>query len=83
MTAAITQIDLYMALRGKIGETEAKLITEYVDQKVDSSFVLSKEHLATKKDLAEVKSELLRWMFVFWIGQLTAMLAFLLLFLGK
>lgn len=26
------------------------------------------EHFATRKDLAEVKAELVRWMFIFWLG---------------
>jgi hypothetical protein len=30
------------------------------------------EHFATKGDLANVKSELTRWMFVFWAGQVAA-----------
>ena len=28
--------------------------------------------LATKVELAELKSELLRWMFIFWLGQVVA-----------
>ena len=31
-------------------------------------FEESKQLLATKEDLAEVKSEIIKWMFIFWIG---------------
>jgi len=33
------------------------------------------ERFATKVDLAELKSELMRWMFTFWVGQLAATVA--------
>jgi hypothetical protein len=31
--------------------------------------------LATKKDLAITKSIIIKWMFIFWVGQLAAMIA--------
>ena len=43
-----------MALRGKIGEPEAKFIAEYIDQKVSSTFDKAKDQLATKSDIAEI-----------------------------
>src|SRR5687767_6724832 len=55
---------------------------------------LAKLALMTKEDLAnglgkldtkisETKSELMKWMFIFWAGQLIAIFSFLLLFLNK
>ncbi len=52
------------------------------------------ELLATKKDLAqleikltekflEAKSDTIKWMFIFWIGQIAATFGFILLFLKK
>lgn len=39
--------------------------------------------LATKEALAETKSELIKWIFFFWIGQLAATFGFILLFLKE
>jgi hypothetical protein len=54
--------------------------------KMEKHFELKKDILATKQDLAELKGELrvemanhkaeiIKWMFIFWIGQLAAMVA--------
>ncbi len=46
--------------------------------------------LATKQDIAEVreyvantKADIIKWMFIFWIGQVIATFGFILLFLKK
>ncbi len=65
----VTEIQLYEALKEKIGEEQAKAITSYVEAKFDSQ----KDFLATKGDIkvavSEVKTEIisskvdiLRWM---------------------
>ena len=48
------------------------------------------EMLATKNDVANLKKEIsemqagvVKWMFIFWIGHITATLAFILLFVKK
>jgi hypothetical protein len=87
----ITQIDLYMALKGKIGESEAKLIAEYIDQKVDHTFDIAKDQLATKSDtnridisiadvhakITEAKADLLKWMFVLFAPFYVGLIVFL------
>lgn len=65
----VTEMQLYEALKAKIGEEQAKAITAYVEAK----FEFKKEFLATKDDIkvavSEVKAEIisskvdiLRWM---------------------
>lgn len=51
--------DFYEILSADLPETQVKADTKR-----------KKETLATKIDLAETKSEILRWMFIFWIGQI-------------
>jgi len=34
-----------------------------------------KDTIATKEDLANLKAEIIKWMFIFWIGQLGALIA--------
>ncbi|MCF8323183.1 MAG: hypothetical protein K9I26_08610 [Flavobacterium sp.] len=62
---AISTIDMYNILKGKLGENEAKSLTEYVESKVERTFEKEKDVLATKEDLANTKSEIIKWMFIF------------------
>ncbi|MGB4774621.1 MAG: hypothetical protein WBP45_05585 [Daejeonella sp.] len=43
-----------------------------------------KEDIANvRTELANVKAELIKWMFIFWIGQIAVTFGFILLFLNK
>ncbi len=66
---------MFTILKGKLGEKEAKALTEYVESKVEKSIVKEKNILATKVDLAEMKAEIIKRMFIFWIGQIAVTLA--------
>lgn len=72
---AISTIEMYNILKGKLGENEAKALTEYVESKVEKSINKEKDILATKIDLADVKADIIKWMFIFWIGQIAVTLA--------
>jgi hypothetical protein len=56
---------------------KAQEFVKQIEQTVDMKFETHKEILATKKDIADSKAEIIKWMFVFWIGQVLAMLAIL------
>ena len=71
---AISIIEMYNILKGKLGESEAKALTEYVENKIEHSFEKQKDVLASKVDLAETKSDIIKWMFIFWIGQIAVTL---------
>ena len=71
---AISTIEMYNILKGKLGENEAKSLTEYVENKVERTFEKEKDVLATKEDLANTKSDIIKWMFLFWIGQIAVTL---------
>ncbi len=43
---------------------------EAIDNKIDKKFSEAKEYLATKADLAEVKADIIKWMFIFLGGQM-------------
>ena len=66
---------MFTILKGKLGESEAKALTEYVESKVERSIEKEKDVIATKVDLAETKSDIIKWMFIFWIGQIAVTLA--------
>jgi hypothetical protein len=77
----ITEIDLYNILRLKIGEQEAKTLVEFVESKIDKKLEEQKDTIATKSDLQAVKAEVIKWMFIFWVGQISVNIALILLFL--
>jgi len=82
----VTTIDLYNILRSKIGESEAKTLVEFVEQKVQSQLKEEMNSFATKEDIhllelkiEKVRSDLIKWMFIFWVGQMSITLAMIML----
>ena len=71
----VSEIRLYELLKTKLGTEEAEAFIEILENKVDKKFDEAKNLLATKQDLAENKAELIKWMFIFWIGQLASFIA--------
>ena len=81
---ALSNIDLFNLLRQKIGETEAKAVTEYIEVQVTDKFETEKKYLATKEDIAivrkeiaESKADLLKWMIVLFAPFYIGMIVFL------
>ena len=84
------ELKAYEVLKSKFGEPEASTLIEYFDVKTEQKFTEKKEVLATKedifilrKDLESTKSDMVKWMFIFWVGQLAATFGFILLYLKK
>ncbi|WP_353686706.1 hypothetical protein [Thermodesulfovibrio sp. 3462-1] len=124
LTMPVTEIEIYDALRNKIGEESAKTLLEFIDLRVEKEFERKKDLLATKQDIVElrsatkqdiaelrnatkqdiaelraevkqdiaelkaelevkiekVKTTLIKWMFIFWAGQVGVLVAILTLF---
>ncbi|HWZ15098.1 MAG TPA: hypothetical protein VNW95_07640 [Mucilaginibacter sp.] len=81
---------LYKLLSEKLGNDTTEAMFKYIDNKTERAVEATIKTLATKDDLAQVKLDLsnkigdsVKWMFIFWIGQVGAMTAILLLFLKK
>lgn len=97
MTANLCTIDRYNLLRQKIGEKEAQVLTEYIAADVERKIEAKSEVLATKNDIAdtmkdisevrleirETKAEIIKWMIIFWIGQVGITVAIILRFINK
>jgi hypothetical protein len=58
MTAPISAIDMYNILRAKIGEQEAKTLTDFVESEVERRLEAKSVILATKDDIAAVRKEI-------------------------
>jgi hypothetical protein len=81
---------LYKLLSEKLGSDTTEAMFKYIDNRTERSVEANIKTLATKEDLAKVKYDLSReisnsvkWMFIFWIGQVGATLAIVFLFLKK
>ncbi|MEO7211551.1 hypothetical protein [Mucilaginibacter sp.] len=87
---SISITHLYDLLSVKVGKETAESLTSYIEEKIKGEFDNKSQILATKQDIAEVrayvaetKAELIKWMFIFWVGQVVATFGFILLFLKK
>ncbi|MDP2682458.1 MAG: DUF1640 domain-containing protein [Deltaproteobacteria bacterium] len=86
----VAEIELYEILKTKVGEKEARTLVEYIEAKVEKKFEEKKDTLATKQDIANLeikiektRSDIIKWMFLFWIGQLASFIAILQIFFRK
>ncbi|MEH0007097.1 MAG: hypothetical protein V6Z82_00030 [Flavobacteriales bacterium] len=59
MQISITQ--LYRLLSDKVGKENAENLTDYIERKVKDEVKNETRHLATKADLANVKTEMIKW----------------------
>ncbi len=87
---SVTEIQLFQLLKAKLGDREAEYLVSYVKDEVKNEFDNKKDVLATKEDinvvkqdLHDAKAEMIKWMFIFWIGQVAVTFGFILLFLKK
>ena len=68
-------IRLYDMLKPKLGENEARSFIQHFEESFDEGFAAKSSLLATKVDIAETKAEIIKWMFIFWIGQIATVIA--------
>lgn len=85
---------LYQLLSDKLGNDTTEAMFKYIDNKTERSVEATIKSLATKddvanvryelaKDIAESKADTIKWMFIFWIGQIGATLAIIALYMKK
>jgi len=82
----VSDIQLFQILKQRLGEKEAETLVEFVDQRLKEANETNLKILATKEDLANLKTEIIatmerrfteqmKWMIVMWITQLGAIFA--------
>lgn len=81
---------LYTLLSNKLGNDTTEAMFKYIDNKTERSVEATIKTLATKEDLAKVKYDLskeisnsIKWMFIFWVGQIGAIGGVVMLLLNK
>jgi predicted membrane protein len=76
-------VKLYALISAKTDEATAKEAVTILEEVVKEKVIIKTQQLATKSDIADVKAEMIKWMFLFWIGQVAVTFGFILLFLKK
>jgi len=66
------ELEVYEILKNRFSDKEAAKVIEYFEFKAEGKYLQKKDVLATKQDIAEAKTDIIKWMFIFWIGQLGA-----------
>jgi len=74
---------LYDLLSAKLGKETAGHLTTYLENKIRVAVEHKSNLLATKEDVANAKADTIKWMFIFWIGQVLATFGFILIYLKK
>jgi hypothetical protein len=80
-TISITK--LYGLLSAKVAKKTAENLSSYIEEKIKDEVDGKATRLATKEDVTNAKAGTIKWMFIFWIGQVVATFGFILLFLNK
>jgi len=73
-------LKIFEVLRPAFDEKQATKIAEAVETAFETNNSALLDKVATKVDLAEMKAEIIKWMFIFWIGQFASITAVLFLF---
>jgi hypothetical protein len=79
-------IRLYDMLKPKLGETEARMFIQHFEESFEEGFAAKSQQLTTKQDIADLRwelrveiaqsrAEIIKWMFIFWIGQIATVIA--------
>ncbi|TAE35510.1 MAG: hypothetical protein EAY66_08705 [Sphingobacteriales bacterium] len=87
---SVTEIQLFQLLKAKLGDREAEYLVSYVKNEVKNEFDNKKDVLATKEDinlvkqdLHDAKAEMIKWMFIFWVGQVAVTVGIVYTFINK
>ena len=89
MSTAAT-IRLYDMLKPKLGEQESRMFIQDFEESFEEKFASKSQELARRGDLkleiaelrvvlevkmAQMETWIIRWMFIFWIGQIATVIA--------
>lgn len=83
----ITITRLYDLVSIKLGKETAENLTTFIEEKILNEVDSKTSILATKEDLAResgnIRADMIKWMFVFWVGQALTTFGLIMLFLKK
>jgi hypothetical protein len=72
-----TVLELYEKLKPKLGDEEARSLLEFIETSVEHRAAtkedLQRTELALREEIHNVKVDLLKWSFAFWIGNVAVL----------
>ncbi len=68
---------------GKLGERLTSLEAQFERRLSEEMRNVAAEFASVRKEMAELKADLIRWMFIFWVGQLGAVVGILVAFFRR
>ncbi|HWZ36309.1 MAG TPA: hypothetical protein VNW51_09130 [Mucilaginibacter sp.] len=81
---------LYQLLSDKLGNDTTEAMFKYIDNKTERAVentiqtLATKENIATiRKEMAENKTDSIKWMFIFWVGQFAGIITIIMMLLKK
>ena len=77
----ITLTKLYDLLSTKLGKETAENLTNFIEAKINNELESKIKLLATKTDIIESKNEIMKWIFISCVTQVTVTVGFILLYL--
>jgi len=69
------ELKVFEIFKSKLGDSEAETLINYFNSMTDKKITEKKDIFASKEDLANMKADIIKWMFIFWVGQLGALVA--------
>ncbi len=80
-------LDVFKIFEKAPGEDQSKIIITYFENAdttaIDKEIAAKTNYFATKEVVVNVKAEMIKWMFIFWIGLIAATFGFIILYLKK
>jgi len=83
------ELEVYEIFKNRFTEKEAAKVIEYFEAKAEEKISQKKDVFMTKDDKVEMisriessKTDTIKWMFIFWIGQLAAVAGILFVLLN-
>jgi len=83
------ELEVYEIFKNRFSNEEAAKVIQFFEMKAEEKYAQKKDVLATKddigtvrKEIAEAKTDTIKWMFIFWIGQLAATAGIIFTFLN-
>jgi hypothetical protein len=74
-------VRLYALISSKTDETTAREAVTILEEVVKEKVIVETKQLATKSDLYNVKAEMIKWMFIFWLGQIAVLSGIIFVFM--
>lgn len=79
---SVSEIQLFQILKNKLGEKEAEELVLFVKNEVNDEFTARKDYFASKEDLANTKTDLIRSIYVVGLTQFLAIIGSVLLIMN-